>query len=141
MTSQITKSFFSPSLIGCEKNQSGSEDVSSGVGALESFISTKSMLKHRLNDTVLFNALPSGFAAIRGVPKVYFNHSPHSFFRFSLEDADEGRPASVVDASAIPGLCRPSVTMAAAGCVRISKSFSSPSHVFLIFKPSTAIKS
>ena len=81
---------------------------------------TKSVLKHGLSNTVLFSRLPSGFAAIRGVPRVAPTTRPTASSAFGLEDVNKSRPARVVDASANSGLCRLPVRMAASGGVRIS---------------------
>ncbi len=63
---------------------------------------TKSVLKHGLSNTVLFSRLPSGFAAIRGVPRVAPTTRPTASSAFGLEDVNKSRPARVVDASLTP---------------------------------------
>lgn len=52
-----------------------------------------------LADAVLGGCEVTHLAAVRGVPGIDVNHSAPSFFRFGVEDVDEGCPARVVDRS------------------------------------------
>jgi len=82
-------SFFSPSLVGCEKGQSSPEDIAGGVFVGVGLVPTADASEHRLLDAVLPSCVPAGFATVGGVPGVHVDHLPPSFFRFGCKDRAE----------------------------------------------------
>src|SRR5271156_5928072 len=87
--------------------QSGPQDVACGVFVCRGAMRASLAGEFRLCDAVLACCVPTGFAAVGGVPGVDLNPSPPSLFRFGAQYRDELTPASVTDRSVEPGL-RPS---------------------------------
>jgi hypothetical protein len=87
--------------------QSGPQDVACGVFVCRCAVRASPAGEFRLRDAVLARYVPTGFAAVGGVPGVDLNPSPPSLFRFGAQYRDELTPASVTDRSVEPGL-RPS---------------------------------
>src|ERR1035437_6162220 len=101
-------SFFSRSLVGCEKGQSSPEDVVSSMLVGVRGVTTRLTAEHCLADAVLFGGVTATATAVGGVPGIYAYHCASSLFRFGAQDRDEGSPARIGDTSVQPGLgCLP----------------------------------
>ena len=87
--------------------QSGPQDVACGVFICRCAVTAALAGELRLRDAVRARHVPTGFAAVGGVPGVDLNPSPPSLFRFSAQYRDELTPASVTNRSVEPRL-RPS---------------------------------
>jgi len=61
-------SFFSRSLVGCEKGQSSPEDVAGCVFVGVGLVPTANASERRLRDAVLPGCVIAGFATVGGVP-------------------------------------------------------------------------
>jgi hypothetical protein len=100
-------SFFPRCLFGCEKGQSGPEDVASDVLVGVRAVAAGPATERRLADAVLLRCVTTAATAVGSAPGIDGEHCASSFFRFGSQDRDEGSPARVGDAFVEPGLrCR-----------------------------------
>jgi len=122
-------SFFSRSLVGCEKGRSSPEDVAGGVFVGVGVVPAADAFEHRLCNAVLPGCVPAGFAAVGAVPGVHADHLPPSFFRFGCKDRAEVCPAGVGDACVQPGLGRRTIGQEGSGEVWVRVGLGPGGHV------------
>src|SRR5277367_69783 len=109
--------------------QSGPQDVACGVFVCRGAMRASLAGEFRLCDAVLACCVPTGFAAVGGVPGVDLNPSPPSLFRFGAQYRDELTPASVTDRSVEPRLRPGSVGQEHAGIVGVRDGLGPAQHV------------